>query len=194
MLSVSSHGHRTRIGAAVVLFGLAAAGCGRSGSQTPQTVHHSHTIAARRAHPNVLKVGGSETVKFAVPSPLGMLSPTTKLRITVIEITTGGPAPGGFRQYYVRYRITDLGRNLPVGRTQLGFLPDLKTTDGLESSATCLGSDCDESPACPQTLPSRVLKHGKTWTMCGLYILPAPPSGVVYGGDTVSVAETNSSG
>lgn len=175
---------------AAVLVGLPAAGCGQSASEPSHEPVHRATPVARHAAVHVLKIRRPATVEVQPPGPLGVFSPTAKLRITVTGLTRGALVPGGFRQYYLRYRVTNLGHNLPVAATQFVLTPDLKTAGGLEGSGMCLGSGCTaSSPSCPQTPPSHAFPHGKTWDLCSVYLLSAPPSGVVYGpdGDSVSV-------
>jgi hypothetical protein len=136
----------------------------------------------------VLKIGQTATVSIGVPGPLGVLSPPAKLRITVTGMTRGDETlSGGFRQYNLRYRLTNLGRTLPASASQFLLVPDVVTAEGLEGGAEgtsgCTGAGCvAAASSCPQ-IPSHPFPHGKTWALCSVYLLSTPPKGVVYSGD-----------
>lgn len=187
MLSFPRCGRQlTRIGA-LVLVASAAAGCGTSWPRLPHTPTGSATTAAISAPSSLLKDGQSATVEFNAGEIPGA-SPAYKLRITVIEISEGGASTDGGVPYYLRYRIRNLGRDLPDAAAGL-LAPEVKTADGTVGLAECLGAGCAaRSSPCPQTLPSQPFPHGKTQNSCATYYLPSPPLGVVYGsGDSAYV-------
>src|SRR5579863_590220 len=164
--------------AAVIVVASVACGCG---AQSP--IHH-RTTAPRNTTTTpssyVLKYGQVASVEYQ-PGLVPEVPPNYKLRITVLGIARGAatPAAEGL-PYYLRYRITNLGRNLPATAAYL-LAPEPNSNHGAVIIGGCMGSGCGiASGPCPPTPPPDPFPRGKTWTSCSTYYLPKAPSGAVY--------------
>jgi hypothetical protein len=181
---------------------VAGAGCGGTarGSRSVRTGggEEAAPVSSPLTPPGaILTIGQPALVPFqvqnSVPAILRSITGVTKryeLRITVLSVTRAPRAalrglpsdPGLGRVYYVRFKITNVGRGDP-GDNVLYASPTLQSTAPVGYFGVLTRSE-----PCEGTLPPKHLPPGNTWRSCASLSTQGAVTGAEYTGSAGYVA------